>query len=202
MFTRPGRFQWSFLLRCFLFILLITAAFLTQAGNAPITVQGFASSTPPIDNIQKVPGQLTPDGLSQREWDGIKAQLDENSYRFFASKGGGYASTNPANGWHVNFAADGRTTLTPHQADDSDYFIGLQLRSIGYSTQKESTKPQKIVLVDEKIIYQWDENISEIWTNSSSSLEQWFEIQHRPAESLQGGPLTLQMRLSTDLDVV
>jgi len=139
--------------------------------------------------------------LSQQEWDSIQQQVRASRYRAFAQDEGGYASTNPANGWRIEYGKDGRTTLTPYQSNEGDYFIGLQLKSLGYSNQQVYKKPQKIHADKTRLVYQWDDNVQEVWTNSSNRLEQWFEIQRRPQGAKQGQRLTLQLALTTDLDV-
>jgi hypothetical protein len=46
------------------------------------------------------PGQ-TPDGLSTAEWQGIQEQIAAGKYRAYAADGGGYVSSNPAQGCQV-----------------------------------------------------------------------------------------------------
>ncbi len=149
---------------------------------------------------QLQPGQ-TPEGLSQLEWDSIQQQVRAIEYRAFAQGDGGYASANRANGWRIEYGKDGRTTLTPYRSNEDAYFIGLQLKSLGYANQLAYKKPQKINADKTRLVYQWDENVQEVWTNSSNRLEQWFEIQHRPQGAEQGQKLTIQMALTTDLEV-
>ncbi len=83
----------------------------------------------------------------------------------------------------------------------NDYFIGLQLKSIGYTRPKDLETPPTIPADTEKLVYQWNENIAEIWRNSSDRLEQWFEVKQRPSSNDGASPLRLQMELTTDLDV-
>ena len=178
MQTRSSQFMWRTLLHIFLFSCFLLSTLLTQAQA----------------------GQ-TPDGLSDQEWGSIQQQVMMNRYKAFAQEGGSYASANIANGWHIDYGSDGHTRLTPYKSEDGDYFIALKLKSLGYSNQFDYNKPQKIFSDKTRLTYQWDENVKEVWTNSSNRLEQWFEIQQRPQGARQDQQLTLQMVLTTDLQV-
>jgi len=63
------------------------------------------------------------------------------------------------------------------------------------ASQSRYKKPRKIVSDNTKLTYQWDDNVKEVWTNSSNRLEQWFEIQQRPGTAKQDQQLTLQLAL-------
>jgi len=171
--------MWCAPLQIFLFSCLLLSTLLTQAQA----------------------GQ-TPDGLSDQEWGNIQQQIVMSRYKAFEQEDGSYASANIANGWHIDYGSDGHTTLTPYKSEDSEYFIGLQLKSLGYANQSAYNQPQQITSDETRLTYQWDENVKEVWTNSSNRLEQWFEIQQRPQGARQDQQLTLQMVLTTDLQVV
>jgi hypothetical protein len=149
---------------------------------------------------QLLPGQ-TPEGLSQIEWDSVQQQMKRYEYSAVKSEEGGFTSKNIAHRWQIKYADDGRTTLAPFQSDKDKYFISLQLKSLGYADQIEFDQPQEIVPDKTTLTYYWNENVSEIWTNSDEQLEQWFEIQKKPAIDSHGQYLTLQMSLDTNLDV-
>jgi hypothetical protein len=154
---------------------------------------------------QLVQAGLSPDGLSKHEWGDIQQQILLSKYSAVEQHDGSYVSANIANGWHINFGIDGRTTLTPYESEDHDYFIGLQLKSLAYgglfAGQTEYDEPQEIVSDNSKLTYQWSENLKEVWTNSNRRLEQWFEIKQRPQYANQDQPLKIQLELNTDLPV-
>ena len=178
MHTRSSKIVWRQSLQIFLFFCFLPVILLTQAQA----------------------GQ-TPDGLSKHEWDSIQQQVAISKYKALKRDDGSYTSANIANGWHVDYGSDGRTMLTPYNSGDSTYFIGLQLKSLGYTSQIDFNRPQKITSDETTLTYQWNDNVSEVWINSSNRLEQWFEIQQRPHAAKQDQPLSLQMALTTDLQV-
>jgi hypothetical protein len=178
MLTLSSQSLWRAPLHILLFSCLLLSTLLTQAKA----------------------GQ-TPDGLSDLEWGNIQQQMVMNRYKAFEQEDGSYASANIANGWHIDYGSDGRTTLTPYKLEESEYLIGLRLKSLGYTNQSAYNKPQQITSDGTRLTYQWDENVKEIWRNSSNQLEQWFEIQQRPQGARQDQQLTLQMVLMTDLQV-
>jgi hypothetical protein len=145
-------------------------------------------------------GQV-PDGLSKQDWSSIQRQVMLSKYKAFEKEDGSFTSSNIANGWHIGYGTDGRTSLTPYKYEESAYQISLKLNSIGYRSKTIYEKPQKILSNSTRLTYQWSDNVKEVWTNSSNRLEQWFEIQQRPTGSTQGQQLTLQLELTTDLQV-
>jgi len=166
----------------------------------------FDNNTLLTDSIKQVSNRRLkpeeiPEGLSRQEWSRIQQQVRQREYRAYEQGDGSYASSNISNGWHIDYHRNGRTTLTPYKTQKNNYYIGLQLKSLGYAMQSDYNKPQKIVSDKIRLTYHWNDNVKEIWTNSRSQLEQWFELQHRPLGAQQGEPLTLQMELTTDLHV-
>ncbi|MFW5443957.1 MAG: hypothetical protein ACKE51_06600 [Methylococcaceae bacterium] len=50
----------------------------------------------------------TPQGITTEQWGGIQKQLTAAKYRASADENGGYRSANPAQGWLIQYAADGQ----------------------------------------------------------------------------------------------
>ena len=142
----------------------------------------------------------TPQGLSHQEWEKIKHQITLNKYRAIKQAKGNFISKNIANKWLINFGKDGHTQLSS-KIEKDPYSIGLKLQSIGYEKKQSFKHPQKITTKKGKLIYQWNDNLQEVWTNTPKSLEQWFEIQHKPLNSTKGQPLKVIMQLETNLNV-
>jgi hypothetical protein len=178
MHTRSNHSMWRVPLQTLFFCCFLSASLVVdvQAGHAP-------------------------DGLSKQAWSSIQRQVMLSKYKAFEKEDGSFTSSNIANGWHIGYGTDGRTSLTPYKSEESAYQISLKLNSIGYSSKTKYKKPQKIASNSTRLTYQWSDNVNEVWTNSSNRLEQWFEIQQRPTGATQGQQLTLQLELTTDLQV-
>ncbi|MFW5444007.1 MAG: FG-GAP repeat protein, partial [Methylococcaceae bacterium] len=143
----------------------------------------------------------TPQGLSTYEWGGIQQQINTGQYRAHSDTKGGYRASNLAQGWHIHYAAEGTTTLTPRNNQAKPYHLGMKLSAIGYQTLQLLHKPQQISQQDFTISYQWNANVRERWINSEQQLEQWFDIEKRPKGAEKGHPLTVQMTLDSELKI-
>ncbi|MCF6264476.1 MAG: FG-GAP repeat protein [Xanthomonadales bacterium] len=83
----------------------------------------------------------------------------------------------------------------------------MRLDSVSYAVSEHSEqnsfeKPVGISFENNRLNYQWNNNITEYWINSEENLEQWFEIKQRPRRmhaGYQQGPLQVQMILDTNL---
>ena len=167
------------------------------------------ASSSAILNSQQIKAGETPDGISTTQWQSIQTQVNLGKYKAYASDAGGYQSSNPANGWQIDYGHDGTTTLSPYN-NDENYHISLRLNSVFYqSTNKGQNssifeKPDSLSYANDRLNYHWDNNITEYWINSEQKLEQWFEIKQRPKSfqnNVQQSPLQVQMTLDTNLEV-
>ncbi len=157
----------------------------------------------------------TPNTVSQSEWQNIQAQIRSNEYKAYRTESSGFKSANPAQGWQIDYQLDGTTTLSPYSTKgEYDYHISLRLNSVAYqSTNNDSEyvengfvfdQPIALSFENNRLNYQWDDNITEYWINSEQKLEQWFEIKrppHSDKRATQRGPLEIRMALDTDLNV-
>jgi hypothetical protein len=150
-------------------------------------------------NNQQIAAGDTPIGISVSDWQSIRQQMSQHRYSAFPQENGSYTAENIAHGWQIDYAQNGRTTLMPLKQNADAYFIGLQLTSLGYQKQSAVTVPARITSDNTTLNYHWDNNVTEIWTNTADSLEQWFEIQHKPQGAAAHQPLTLQLAITTDL---
>ena len=163
-----------------------------------------------LNNQQFKLGKI-PDGISNFEWQSIHAQVKRGKYKAYITNDGGYQSSNPANGWVIDYGLDGTTTLLPYDRNtDEDYKISLRLDSVSYDahmSDKSSivNKPDSISFENNRLNYHWSENITEYWINSEHKLEQWFEIKQRPENYLSSHQnddlLKVKMKLDSDLEI-
>ena len=170
------------------------------------------------NNTQQIEAGQTPEGVSKSAWQDIQTQIRLNKYKAYNTDSGGYKSSNPANGWHIDYGLDGTTTLSPlniaNENSDDNYHVSLRLNSVAYqnhtmdSKDRSSSpifdKPLALSYENNRLNYRWNDNITEYWINSEQKLEQWFEIKQRPnyhSQQAQTGPLEMRMTLDTDLEV-
>ncbi len=142
-----------------------------------------------------------PNELSTAEWQGLQKQIQMGRYRAYPGENGSYNSSNPAHGWRIEYSADGTTQVTPYRGNPDSYQIGLRLNSIGYAQPAPMHHPDALTADNNRLTFQWNDNISEFWINSTSGLEQWFQIAQRLPGHHMGIPLTITMHLDTDLSV-
>ena len=142
-----------------------------------------------------------PGGLSGQEWSSIQQQIEKSRYQSVVQGDGSYTSVNTAQGWRITYSPGGLTTLEPLLPGADEYFIALELKSLGYNKPSGFGKPEQLLSDESRLIYQWTDNIREIWDNSANSLEQWFEIKNRPSGFEPGQNLTLRLELNTDLSI-
>lgn len=168
-------------------------------------------------NVQKSTEHIhtgkIPDGVSEFEWNNIQSQIQANQYKAYGDQDSGFKSSNPANGWHIDYSTDGTTTLSPYKkSTDHDYHISLRLNAIFYQNNNSNTdnkadkrmfdQPLSLNYENNRLNFHWNDHIIEYWINSRQKLEQWFEITHRPQWPKDDqGLLEIRMDLDTDLDV-
>lgn len=85
------------------------------------------------------------EGLSNAEWAQITRQIDAPKYRAHESDAG-YDAYNPAQGWKIQYQADGQTRIVPGNPNTRPYHIALKLAAVGYGeTFAEFTSPESLV---------------------------------------------------------
>jgi hypothetical protein len=147
------------------------------------------------------------DGLSASDWRQIRAQVDGQKqaarYRPVA-RGDTFIAGNPVHGFDIRFRVDGSTELTVSTAKSARrHQIELRPQRIGYAGSAARTlapRPLERSVKEDLVITRWDETLSEWWVNSSSGLQQWFELVAPPAGRGDGsGPLVLSLTLASSL---
>ena len=130
--------------------------------------------------------------LSEAEWASVKSQIVAHRYRADGDAAEGYRAHSDSLGLAQRYHPDGRTEVEGQQLG-----VSLQLEAYGYGDLIRPGTPALRAEADGQgavVHYQWDKNLREWWHNRPGTLEQWFELQHRPAGA-DGGPLQVQMAL-------
>lgn len=162
------------------------------------TLPGNAGPAGQPPQFQRVDHSELPIGLSEEDWGALRKQIDSASYQARAHRDGGLRALNPAHGWLIDFAADGTTELAPRDVQANHYRLNLKLVAFGAGQRHAVERPERITVADNAVHYQWNAYLREWWVNSHTGLEQWFRLEQRPPGA-GGGPLTLEMKLATDL---
>lgn len=198
----------TFIFVCTFVLFSTSNSSVTTTANSQPSLSHILPQESTSINTQQIKSGKIPEGLSKPEWQSIQAQIKLGKYKVYANDNSGYQSSNPANGWQIEYASDGTTTLNPYNKSDEDYQISLRLNSVSYESSRsaksnEFDMPENINFANERLNYHWNDNITEYWINSEQKLEQWFEIIQRPFnhQNIQQGPLQIQMTLDTDLEV-
>ncbi|MCG6118775.1 MAG: choice-of-anchor D domain-containing protein [Aquimonas sp.] len=145
-----------------------------------------------ISSLSWAAAQKGLDQLGEGEWASVQAQIVAHRHRAEGDPVDGFRAHNGALGLAQRYYPDGRT-----QVEGQRLGVSLQLMAYGYGQLVQAGTPSLRAETDGQgavVHYQWDENLREWWLNRPGSLEQWFELQRRPAEP-DGGPLQLQMAL-------
>ncbi|MCB1627626.1 MAG: FG-GAP repeat protein, partial [Xanthomonadales bacterium] len=134
------------------------------------------------------------DPLSDAEWASVRAQIEAHRHRAEGDAVDGYRAYNPVLGLSQRFHPDGRI-----QVEGQRLQVSMRLSGYGYGELVQPGRPELRAETDAQgavVHYQWDRNLREWWHNRPGTLEQWFELQQRPAGA-DGSPLRLQMALTT-----
>jgi len=113
-----------------------------------------------------------PEGVSPNQWKKIKQQITASKYYPQVGKNGFYTAQNSKQGWQVQYATDGMTTIR-----NNDYHIGMKLLSIGTLPLE---KVPDIEVKKNTLYYHHSPHIKEWWVNSADKIEQWFGLKTRP----------------------
>ena len=178
--------------------LLFNSCVLMLISTSSILANPEFNSQPPTPDLVPLIGQHVragevPEGLSASDWSSIQTQIAAGKYRAYEQADGGFASANPAHGWNIQYATDGTTTLQPRNREAASYQLGFRLEAVGYNKPQAFDRPQRLSADGTTVTYQWTEDLREWWMNSENGLEQWFELEQRPAGATAGQPLKLQL---------
>jgi hypothetical protein len=138
--------------------------------------------------------RATPAGLDAADWSDIREAYAASRYAPKEVEGG-YDAGNPQQRWLTHF--DGRG-FTVHP-DAAAWSWGLELKGYGFPGQERTISDVADVHVtDERVQYDWDEILSEWYTNMGHGLEHGYTLRRRPAHYWDG-PLTLALTVRGDL---
>lgn len=179
---------------CLLLLISTSPVVASHESGAEATAPGEAPFTG-----QDLPDSHLPKGLSPVDWSSIRAQIAAHKHRAHEQADGSFAAANPAHGWTVHYGNDGTTRLQPRDREAISYELAFRLESLGYTEPQPLDQPQHLSSHGTTVTYQWTDNLREWWTNSEDGLEQWFELEQRPAGASDGQPLRLQLTLAGDL---
>ncbi|MDT8438116.1 MAG: FG-GAP repeat protein [Wenzhouxiangellaceae bacterium] len=149
-----------------------------------------------------------PEGLDERDWQAIQAQVVAHSQakRFQAvpaAARGAYTAANPVHSFAIRYAADGATELALNQQDSADataHRIALKPVALGYGKDLVPLSgPQTRTAAGVRVDTLWTGQLREWWINDVDGLEQWFELAAPPA-GRGDAPLAAHLRLELALD--
>ncbi|WP_179952277.1 Ig-like domain-containing protein [Marinicella rhabdoformis] len=135
---------------------------------------------------------------------GLKKSSHYDQTKYEAVKKGqrGWTATNAKQGWKIKYGVDGQTVLSSTH-EQQRFHIGMQLEALGYGElDNVPNKPYAISFNDKKLNYHWNNNLTEYWTNTPFSTEQWFELKQRPNLNVPSEPLQLSIKVDTNLAMV
>ena len=125
------------LLRPVLLSLTLTLVIMSLFAISPALAQG-PINTSGIDPQQIEPGQ-TPDGLTPTEWESIQTQITAAKYRPYAVDSGGFAASNLAHGWQINYGSNDNaaeaTDSTPVANQEGLLQFTSQGHVVGFSAE-------------------------------------------------------------------
>ena len=145
-----------------------------------------------------------PEGVSDGDWATMQELTRHvDYYPTWNQNSAAYAAPNWAQGWRMAFGADG-TQITPSANPElaEGWEWGLTLTGYGYEGHLQALSSQPDIIVDDnRVVYQWDDNLTEWYVNDERGLEQGFTIAAPPPgadgllqlEMAYGGDLTLRL---------
>jgi hypothetical protein len=138
-----------------------------------------------------------PPGLSASEWAEITSQIQQGYYQV-RSVEDGYRAGNPGQQWQTRFDGAGFWV----RPDAGGWWWGLALRSYGYlGTERRLAEKAQASAVGQRVIYHWDDLLTEWYENDERGLKHGFTLHQRPEGSDQFLQLSLQVRGSLRLQV-
>jgi hypothetical protein len=159
------------------------------APNSPVPSVADTKKKQHLANADEVPK-----GLSNSDWQSIRAAYEAGQYAV-QRVGGGWQARNPGQQWTTKFDRHGFVT----EPKGGGWQWGLELKSYGFSGQERSVRGVPGVAAGgQRLSYQWDAAVQEWWVNDGRGLEHGFTVTERPAHdcSLGSEPSTLNFLLA------
>lgn len=149
----------------------------------------IAGVNAPAATPRQLPPDHLPQGLSKSDWQSIQAAYEAGRHAF-AQIPGGWKARNPGQQWTTTF--DGRGFLALPK--NGNWQWGLELRSYGFGEEQKAINGSPAMKADgQRLVYHWDESISEWWVNDQRGLEHGFTVAERPT-GRDGAPLQFTMK--------
>jgi hypothetical protein len=115
--------------------------------------------------------------LSGADWASIRAAWDAGRHQVLAVEGG-HRARNPGQRWTTHFDGRGATT-TP---DGGGWSWGLELVRYGWGGDTHDVaRPRSVTAEGGRVVYAWDEALTEWYVNDQRGLEHGFTVHARPA---------------------
>lgn len=167
---------------------LIGAAFLLLVCSiSPSAVADVQTRPMAAKPALTLPDQV-PAGLTEPDWQGIRAAYESGRHGFQAVDGG-WKAYNPGQEWVTSFDHRGFTARPQH----GEWTWGLELIDYGFAQTRAVVSGIPAVKVDgQRLSYQWDEIVEEWFVNDQRGLEHGFILAKRPAGPL-GEPLSFTL---------
>ncbi len=171
-----------------LFTLALMMALVLPLALTPAALAAGQPSQPvaPAENLPARPD--LPEGVSDGDWATMQELIRQAEYYpTWHQPSDAYTAPNRAHGWRVAFGAGG-TQITPRVPSPSQeegqgggWSWDLTLTGYGYEGHLQALSGQPDITVDDnRVAYQWDDNLTEWYVNDERGLEQGFTIQSPP----------------------
>ncbi|MCP5023122.1 MAG: hypothetical protein GY930_15290 [bacterium] len=140
-----------------------------------------------------------PAGLSQSDWNEIRAVLEVERHKAIETETG-FEAHSPGQGWLTRW--DGRGFLV--QPSQGAWAWGLQLESYGYEGAMQSVDEVACASAEGgRVAYEWDANVQEWYVNGARGLEHGYTIRSRPALGADIlSPLTVEIGVRGSLNPI
>ncbi len=166
-----------------------SASFVDNAG---------VSDTPALrSQAQELVVSDMPAGLSSQEWQRMQVQMELAQYQVTWQMQGGtwaYRAPNLAQGLALAFGFDG-LTASRYAEGQLAWQFGLRLAAYGGQRFPAAIPAQRLSAGRERVVYVWNERVSEWYRNTPQGVEHGLTLFAPPAV----GPLQLDFALSGDL---
>ena len=173
--------------RHFILTLLVVSSPTLRAAEPAPTASLPAQQMPTAKPQQLSSPEQTPKGLSKSDWSNIRAAYEAGRHAF-QSVEGGWQARNPGQQWITKFDHHGFLT----RPREGNWQWGLELKSYGFGTEQQSIGGTPAVkAVGQRLSYQWDDSVQELFVNDQRGLEHGFTIGKRPAAASDSQPSTL-----------
>ncbi len=188
-----------------LFILALMMALVLPLAPTPPALAAGQLSQPvaPAENLPARPD--LPEGLSDGDWATMQELIRQAEYYpTWHQPSDAYTAPNRGQGWRVAFGTDG-TQITPRVPSPSQeegqgggWSWDLTLTGYGYKGHLQTLSSQPDITIDDnRVVYQWDDDLTEWYVNDERGLEQGFTIAAPPPGA--DGLLQLEMAYGGNL---